>query len=190
MHLPIPCGSNVEIPSFLGFSSKFSPSSTSTCSLFLLLLIGFALFGLAVSVRFALLRKTKRAVTEGEHKLQKSEKEQVQNRSWKSIISAWDSVNLPVTLTAPLPPSTLVGRGVGLNGAVLAEQISQPIRSRPTFEQPLPAIYQSKEPVSMAKMIMSRHTFRRPSQSQRISVVPRRSTSLPPASSSRPQYMV
>ncbi|KAF8166157.1 hypothetical protein BJ912DRAFT_247001 [Pholiota molesta] len=32
----------------------------------------------------------------------------------------------------------------------------------PAFDHPLPALYQSGTPVSMAKMIMSRHTFRRP----------------------------
>jgi len=186
MHLPIPCSSTVEIPSFLGFSSKFSPSAPSTCSVFLLSLIGFAIFGVSVSLRFVFFRKAKRVVIEGE---KKSEKEmQIRTRSWRSFIRAWDGVNLPVMLTAPLPPSAVVGRGVGLNGPVLAEKMSQPIRSGPAFDRPIPAIYQSKEPVSMAKMIMSRHTFRRPSQSNRITVAPRRSTSLPPAS--RPQQMV
>uniref|UniRef100_A0A0W0FBP3 Uncharacterized protein n=1 Tax=Moniliophthora roreri TaxID=221103 RepID=A0A0W0FBP3_MONRR len=56
-------------------------------------------------------------------------------------------------------------------------------RRGPSFEQPLPAIYQSQEPISMAKMIMSRHTFRRPGQK-----MPRRSASAPPTSS-RPQSM-
>jgi len=35
-------------------------------------------------------------------------------------------------------------------------------RPGPAFDHPLPALYQSDVPVSMAKMIMSRHTFRRP----------------------------
>lgn len=41
-------------------------------------------------------------------------------------------------------------------------QLLQGKRPGPAFEHPLPAIYQSDVPVSMAKMIMSRHTFRRP----------------------------
>ncbi|KJA22854.1 hypothetical protein HYPSUDRAFT_66817 [Hypholoma sublateritium FD-334 SS-4] len=35
-------------------------------------------------------------------------------------------------------------------------------RRGPAFEHPLPALYEAGPPVSMAKMIMSRHTFRRP----------------------------
>ncbi|KIK68205.1 hypothetical protein GYMLUDRAFT_68086 [Collybiopsis luxurians FD-317 M1] len=193
MHLPIPCSSTVELPSLLGFPPKFysTSTSTSTCSFFLLSFVGIAVLLVITSLRFVLWKKSKSRTLERE-KEQKSEKGpvQVQSRSWRSFLGGLDSVNLPVTLTAS-SSSTVVGRGVGLNGAVLGKQVpmSQPVRSGPTFEQPLPAIYQSKEPLSMAKMIMSRHTFRRPNQSQRISV-PRRSTSLPPASSSRPQSMV
>jgi len=190
MHLPIPCTSTVEIPNFLGLSAKFS----SSCSLFLLSLIGFAVLGVAVTIKFIFLaRKSKSRVSEGDVKVQKSEKMslQVQQRTWKFFLSAWDGVNLPVTLTAP-PTNAVVGRGIGINGAVLAKQMAQPIRSGPVFEQPLPAIYQSKEPVSMAKMIMSRHTFRRPSHPSQThsSSSHRRSASLPPVSSSRPQSMV
>ena len=35
-------------------------------------------------------------------------------------------------------------------------------RTGPAFARPLPTLYESDIPVSMAKMIMSRHTFRRP----------------------------
>ncbi|KAE9402720.1 hypothetical protein BT96DRAFT_974132 [Gymnopus androsaceus JB14] len=189
MHLPIPCSSTVEIPSFLGLSAKFS----SSCSLFLLSLIGFTVLGLALALKFVFVaRKSKSRDSVGESKVQKSEKVQVQvqRRTWRSFLSTWDGVNLPVTLIAP-PTNTVVGRGIGINGAVLGKQMSQPVRSGPAFEQPLPAIYQSKEPVSMAKMIMSRHTFRRPSHpNQSHTPSSRRSTSLPPPSNSRPQSMV
>ncbi|THV02240.1 hypothetical protein K435DRAFT_361790 [Dendrothele bispora CBS 962.96] len=110
--------------------------------------------------------------------------------------------------------------GVGLNaGSVLSRGVppqqrssrspSPPRRGGPTFEQPVASIYQSQEPISMAKIIMSRHvrhefipfspgvsfptnypfphsslsqTFRRPTPKP-----PRRSASLPP---NRPQSMV
>ncbi|KAL0945797.1 hypothetical protein HGRIS_012084 [Hohenbuehelia grisea] len=48
-------------------------------------------------------------------------------------------------------------------------------RSAPSFEHPVAAVYQSELPVSMAKMIMSRHTHRRPQGPTR------RSASLPPS---------
>ncbi|KAF9485547.1 hypothetical protein BDN70DRAFT_890142 [Pholiota conissans] len=45
-----------------------------------------------------------------------------------------------------------------------AQQMQQTGRRSPgpAFDHPLPALYQTGTPVSMAKMIMSRHTFRRP----------------------------
>lgn len=134
MHLPIPCSSTVEIPSFLGLSAKFS----SSCSLFLLSLIGFTVLGLALALKFVFVaRKSKSRDSVGESKVQKSEKVQVQvqRRTWRSFLSTWDGVNLPVTLIAP-PTNTVVGRGIGINGAVLGKQMSQPVRSGPAFEQP------------------------------------------------------
>ncbi|KAH7871445.1 hypothetical protein F5879DRAFT_984590 [Lentinula edodes] len=161
MHLPIPCSSPVEIPSFLGFPTKYSYLS-STCSLFLLSFIGLAVLAAAVLFKFFLHRKSRTKLST--NIAQKSEKEliQAQRRTWSSLLTAWDGVTWPVSLTVP-PPSTAVGRGVGLNGAVLGKQTSQPTRNAPSLNQTLPTIYQSKEPISMAKMIMSRHTFRRPS---------------------------
>lgn len=145
MHLPIPCSSTVEIPNFLGLSAKFS----SSCSLFLLSLIGFAVLGVAVTIKFIFLaRKSKSRVSEGDVKVQKSEKMplQVQQRTWKFFLSAWDGVNLPVTLTAP-STNAVVGRGIGINGAVLAKQMAQPIRSGPVFEQPCTHYYSSRCPL-------------------------------------------
>ncbi|KAJ4001975.1 hypothetical protein F5050DRAFT_1720946 [Lentinula boryana] len=162
MHLPIPCTSPVEISNFLGFSPKFANSSP-TCSLYLLTLIGLAILGVAVSFKYFLVRKSR--TKQGNLANQQLEKEQTQTfqrRTWITFINGWDGIHWPVTLTVP-PTSTSVGRGVGLNGAVLGKHMSQPIPNNSSFDQRLPTIYQSKEPISMAKMIMSRHTFRRPS---------------------------
>jgi hypothetical protein len=122
----------VEIPDFLGFSAKFS----SSCSLFLLSLIGFAVLGVAVTLKFVYLaRKSKPRVSETESKSEKEKVQvQVQQRTWRSLLSAWDGAHLPVTLNTP--PTNVVGQGIGINGAVSGKQISQPIRSGPAFEQP------------------------------------------------------
>ncbi|KAJ7842581.1 hypothetical protein B0H13DRAFT_2098582 [Mycena leptocephala] len=73
---------------------------------------------------------------------------------------------LPITLSPPPPPAMRGrhvyrgGRGVGFanprrpEAALSARTMS--------VEAPLPAIYESQTPVSMAKMIMSRHTYRSP----------------------------
>ncbi|KAK2460874.1 hypothetical protein APHAL10511_007344 [Amanita phalloides] len=50
-------------------------------------------------------------------------------------------------------------------------------RAGPAFETPLPAMYQTEVPASMAKIIMSRHTYRRP-------------TPRPPSRSSSPSPQV
>ncbi|KAJ4490323.1 hypothetical protein J3R30DRAFT_3693914 [Lentinula aciculospora] len=185
MHLPIPCSSPVEIPSFLGFSPKLS---SSTCSLYLLSFIGFVVLGVAITLKFIYMRKSRSKQERVALQTAQKEQNQVLRRKWSSLLGSWDSATWPVILTAS-PPSTSVGRGVGLNGAILGKQMSQPMRN---VDQPLPTIYQSKEPVSMAKMIMSRHTFRRPSTpAQRpCQSVPRRPAPLPPASSSKPHSMV
>jgi hypothetical protein len=97
-------------------------------------------------------------------------------KAW-SLIWKWERVHaaLPISLTirdemVGVPVGK--GAGVGLSaGASISRSemgMQQPNwqhkRSGPAFESPLPAIYQSEVPVSMAKMIMSRHTIRRPSQ--------------------------
>ncbi|KAJ3893848.1 hypothetical protein GG344DRAFT_63464 [Lentinula edodes] len=134
MHLPIPCSSPVEIPSFLGFPTKYSYLS-STCSLFLLSFIGLTVVAAAVTFKFFLHRKSRTKLST--NIVQKSEKElmQAQRRTWSSLLAAWDGVTWPVSLTAP--PSTAVGRGVGLNGAVLGEQTSQLTRNAPSLNQTL-----------------------------------------------------
>jgi len=89
-------------------------------------------------------------------------------------------VSLPFTLTLPEKPSPEVGNGVGMG---LSRKPMLPIvnwhrRTGPQFQPPPPALYENPVPVSMAKMIMSRHTFRRPNPNR-----PRRSST---ASASQP----
>ncbi|KAG2007011.1 hypothetical protein CC2G_014739 [Coprinopsis cinerea AmutBmut pab1-1] len=63
-------------------------------------------------------------------------------------------------------------------------------RTGPAFDRPLPTLYESDIPVSMAKMIMSRHTFRRPSsrpppaRSASSIQIQRKTPMLPPQASS------
>ncbi|KAJ7107588.1 hypothetical protein C8R44DRAFT_804811 [Mycena epipterygia] len=62
----------------------------------------------------------------------------------------------PVEAKAPAPPRGRITAAVSR---------PEPARAaRPRIEAPLPAIYESQTPVSMAKMIMSRHTYRAPAR--------------------------
>ncbi|GLB39683.1 hypothetical protein LshimejAT787_0701930 [Lyophyllum shimeji] len=104
--------------------------------------------------------------------------------------------SLPVSLTMGQSDSN--GRGVGMQQkrAEAPSQPWQPPRSRrggPTFETPLPALYQSDVPVSMAKMIMSRHTYRKPTNRPPARALPpptRTQAPTPASSSSHPPSMV
>ncbi|KAH7883029.1 hypothetical protein F5I97DRAFT_166673 [Phlebopus sp. FC_14] len=85
-----------------------------------------------------------------------------------------------------LQPSREVGTGIGVGlsqkrSEALPIATWKPRRSGPQFQPPPPALYESPVPLSMAKMIMSRHTFRRPNPNR-----PRRA-SLVSASRSTPQ---
>ncbi|KAK7460928.1 hypothetical protein VKT23_008856 [Stygiomarasmius scandens] len=180
MHLPC---NPVEF-NLIGFSPKLP-----LCSPLLLWFV--AAFGVVLVIRFAFGRSRTLPVNVEKEK-QASRDVEKKSVSWR--IFGLDSlpVSLPITLTAPT--NTMVGKGVGLNaGSVLSRSLpsqltqqprspSPPRRGGPTFEQPMASIYQSQEPISMAKIIMSRHTFRRPTPKPS-----RRATSLPP---SRPQSMV
>ncbi|KAJ7604672.1 hypothetical protein DFH06DRAFT_1253796 [Mycena polygramma] len=113
--------------------------------------------------------------------------------SWLGLFS-WETLPLPVPavsasdLTIPIalnavPPPAMRGRHVYRGGRGVG--FAAP-RARANIEAPLPAIYESQTPVSMAKMIMSRHTYRRPTPpSPAPAPAPKRSASAPsPASSS------
>ncbi|KAF5365287.1 hypothetical protein D9758_005336 [Tetrapyrgos nigripes] len=171
-----------------------------------LLLWFVAAVGLLLALRsvFTRLRSAPVNAEKGKRASQEVQQEK-KSVSWRFLTLDSLPVSLPMTLVAP-PANTMAGRGVGLNaGSVLSRPPSQQGsmaqvprspsppqwrgRRGPTFDQPVPSIYQSQEPISMAKIIMSRHTFRRPAPPK---PAPRRSKSLPPSSSpsSRPQSMV
>ncbi|KAF9261730.1 hypothetical protein L218DRAFT_988799 [Marasmius fiardii PR-910] len=193
----LPCSPNVDIP-MIGFPARFP----SPCSLLLCLLAGLFLF---LAVRFVMHRNvapTVNATTSGDKEKRSSEAIRVEQKSSSWRLLAWDNlpVSLPITLTAP-PNPTMIGRGVGVQPSTLVtpsppprsstnnlwsqkESVISFQRRGPTFEQPLPAIYQSQEPLSMAKLIMSRHTLRRPGPKSI-----KRSVSAPPTPS-RPHIMV
>ncbi|KAG1867523.1 hypothetical protein C8R48DRAFT_599269 [Suillus tomentosus] len=112
--------------------------------------------------------------------------------AWSSLLSlasTWSRslqralpASLPFSLTIPEKPSPEVGTGagVGLSHKALESLPGnwQLCRPAPQFQPPPPAVYQNPAPLSMAKLIMSRHTFRRPN--------PNRPRRLSTASSSRP----
>ncbi|ESK87987.1 hypothetical protein Moror_10834 [Moniliophthora roreri MCA 2997] len=201
MHLP--CSSTADMQ-LMGFPSRFP----SPCSLILCFFV--AVF-LILAIRYGLHYRSSRtpvAISGDKEKRTSQGTTQLEQKSSSRRLFIWDGLplSLPVTLTAPR--NTTVGKGVGVSASVapvsrtssppppppppprgpINQSQPQPVMSQsrrgPSFEQPLPAIYQSQEPISMAKMIMSRHTFRRPGQK-----MPRRSASAPPTSS-RPQSMV
>ncbi|KAG2159333.1 uncharacterized protein EDB93DRAFT_1075155 [Suillus bovinus] len=110
--------------------------------------------------------------------------------AWSSLLSltnTWSRslqralpTSLPFSLTIPEKPSPEVGTGagVGLSHKPLESLHGNWQLRRPQFTPPPPAVYQNPAPLSMAKLIMSRHTFRRPN--------PNRPRKLSTASSSRP----
>ncbi|KAJ6471015.1 hypothetical protein C8R45DRAFT_1218220 [Mycena sanguinolenta] len=86
-------------------------------------------------------------------------------RSWRGLLPSV-SVNtlaeaLPITLNGPPAPPMRGrhvyrgGRGAGFN--VSTRRPEAALVTRPRVEAPMPVIYQSETPVSMVKMIMSRH---------------------------------
>jgi len=91
-------------------------------------------------------------------------------RSWLWGFVKWDI----------LPPAAHPERGGWQPPSMQMQRIQrhqQSVRrpTSPTFQPPPPAIYESQVPLSMAKMIMSRHTFRRPASRP----PPVRSTTVP-----------
>ncbi|KAJ8597685.1 hypothetical protein M405DRAFT_855419 [Rhizopogon salebrosus TDB-379] len=109
-------------------------------------------------------------------------------RAWSSLLSlsnTWSRslrsalpASLPFSLTILEKPSPEVGTGVGIGFSPkrLESQPGSQFQSHP------PASYQNPAPLSMAKLIMSRHTFRRPNPNR-----PRRSStaSRPPQPTSQ-----
>jgi len=100
-----------------------------------------------------------------------------------AAVGTTNPARLDVGVGAGIGAGFGVGVAVGLpSGAQSIKLNWQTRRQGPAFEHPLPAIYQ-QAPVSMAKMIMSRHTYRRPNPNRF-----QRSSSAPP--SRRVQSMV
>lgn len=103
------------------------------------------------------------------------------SNTWRQSLQRALPASLPFSLTIPEKPSPEVGTGAGV-GLSLKRLESlgnwQLRRPGPQFQPPPPAVYQNPAPLSMAKLIMSRHTFRRPN--------PNRPRRLSTASSSRP----
>ncbi|KAJ6587956.1 hypothetical protein B0H19DRAFT_1097561 [Mycena capillaripes] len=114
-------------------------------------------------------------------------------KSWLGGLLSWETLPplslsasfdvlpaIPIALSGPGsvtgPPPAMRGRHVyrGGRGVGFVRRPEAALSARPRIEAPLPAIYESQTPVSMAKMIMSRHTHRRPSPP-----APRRSASSP-----------
>lgn len=102
--------------------------------------------------------------------------------TWSRSLQRALPASLPFSLTIPEKPSPEVGTGagVGLSHKRLESLPGnwQLCRPGPQFQPPPPAVYQNPAPLSMAKLIMSRHTFRRPN--------PNRPRKLSTASPSRP----
>lgn len=102
--------------------------------------------------------------------------------SWSRSLQCALPASLPFSLTVPEKPSPEVGTGAGVGLSHKRLEFLpgnwQLCRPGPQFQPPPPAVYQNPAPLSMAKLIMSRHTFRRPN--------PNRPRKLSTASSSRP----
>jgi len=105
-----------------------------------------------------------------------------------SWVWSWRWEGLPLSLPVSFSvsdhevPGVGVGKGLGV-GNELMKMNWQVRQSRPGFERPLPTLYESNVPLSMAKLIISRQMQRKPP-----SVRPPRRASLPP--SQRLQSMV
>lgn len=84
-------------------------------------------------------------------------------RTWDGRL--WEGLpqlSLPISLS--VVDNETVGLGVG-NGKGVSREIVKynwQRRSKPEFDAPPFAVYESQVPLSMAKIIMSRHTIRRP----------------------------
>jgi len=95
------------------------------------------------------------------------------NWSWQ-----WERMNLSLPVSLSMGEKDCPGIGGGTGVAVALQEQERHQRQQPThtpkarwqthrrnvgFEPPLPALYDTPVPMSMAKMIMSRHTYRKPS---------------------------
>ncbi|CAK5274487.1 unnamed protein product [Mycena citricolor] len=83
--------------------------------------------------------------------------------SFKSMAMPTLAEALPITLNPPPPPVMRGGHVYrGGRGVGFASRRSGSEASRSRADASMTAVYDSETPVSMAQMIMSRHTYRRP----------------------------
>ncbi|KAL1731378.1 hypothetical protein EV714DRAFT_271825 [Schizophyllum commune] len=153
------------------YDSAMSLAPLSRC-----VLVSFtAAIVLLLLARAAIWALRTRGRTPSDNGMEKRQQGLEQSRRWPRYPGLkWDALpplNLPVSLTMPRRPAR--GVGIGLASTTPAPQMAEaplPARSA-SATQPKrkgspnpsgPHVYQSEVPVSMAKIIMSRHTYRRP----------------------------
>jgi len=150
----VPCGANLDLDLAV---------IPSRCSLFFSLVASVLLLWI---FRLAFQWATRPVDCIHEKNIRSREKKPC---SWG--IFTWQSLpDCPISFS--IPPADTVGRGVGL-AAGRTQTTQRPHTVQHVPLQP-PSPYNSREPVCAAKIIMSRHTFRRPGQTP-----PRRSLSQP-----------
>lgn len=156
----------------ISFDSDRLPSCTSVflsllATLVLVSFVRAALLCLRGNVDSKLLQQSQVQVVE--KAVERSDDAKQRPGSWKWSLSSWKAVSVP-SLSLPLSLAPIdkdsVRRGVGMQGKSETRRhehwpAPRVRKGGPTFETPLPALYQS-EPLSMAKLIMSRHTYRKP----------------------------
>jgi len=186
--------SNVDLP-WSSFPSSSSVLFSLLASLVLLAAIRTVVLFLRSQLSSERQKKLPLTQEHGQQQPQQKVESGAHTRSsWGWKLLTWGSVpTLPISLRMPV--SEVKSQAVGLGVGVMSNNASkrpgerqtwQQPRRGPAFEQPLPALYQT-EPASMAKMIMSRHTFRKPTQRP----PPRQSTPTPQIQiSRRPPSMV
>jgi len=102
--------------------------------------------------------------------------------------SQWEGIPLSLPISFTVSEDDLAGVAVGKGMGVMAAKVAiesdgqaaadtlktswQVRKSRQGFERPLPALYESQLPLSMAKIIMSRHTARRPNPNRPLRATP------------------
>ncbi|KAF9460381.1 hypothetical protein BDZ94DRAFT_1238466 [Collybia nuda] len=166
----LPAGSmTMSMPSF-SFPS-FPGSLPSKSSLLLSLLASVVLLSFiraaVLCLRTNVSKQPQQLIQTSQEKQESTGQEETRQRrsSWAWGFISWENLPLALPVSLTTVENTTNGRGVGLQDK-RREQIQswQPTvrRGGPAFESPIPAIYQSEVPVSMAKMIMSRHTYRKP----------------------------
>jgi len=167
----------------MGSLSLVLPGPTALALCFFLSLILLALLHHAAAYISRL------PIISDEKEGQRANEQESSTRSWMPFVSwtKWPSfdwrsnirweglpqLSLPVSLSVSDNEmvGASVGKGMGV-GMELMKHEWQSRRLKPAFDAPPPALYQSQAPLSMAKIIMSRHTIRRPGNKPRPPLQP------------------